>query len=61
MPAPLQWLTLLNSLRFYMVIIRGIFLKGVGVGVLWTQLFALAAIGLAVLLVAVERFKKTVA
>jgi hypothetical protein len=30
-----------------------------GGGVLWTQLFALAAIGLAVLMVAVERFKKT--
>ena len=60
MPVAVQWLTLLNPLRFYMVIVRGIFLKGVGFGVLWAQLAALAAIGLVVLLVAVERFKKTV-
>ncbi|NVN90845.1 MAG: ABC transporter permease [Desulfuromonadales bacterium] len=61
MPLPVQWLTLLNPLRFYMVIIRGIFLKGVGFGVLWSQLAALATIGVVVLLVAVERFRKTVA
>lgn len=61
MPLPVQWLTLLNPLRFYMVIIRGIFLKGTGFQVLWSQLAALAAIGVAVLLVAVERFRKTVA
>jgi len=59
MPLPVQWLTLLNPLRFYMVVIRGIFLKGVGLAVLWTQLAALAAIGLAVMLLAVERFRKT--
>jgi ABC-2 type transport system permease protein len=55
-----QWLTLLNPLRYYMVVIRGIFLKGVGIGALWQQLAALAAIGAAVLLVAVGRFRKTV-
>jgi ABC-2 type transport system permease protein len=60
MPVAVQWLTLLNPLRFYMVIIRGIFLKGVGFGILWPQLAALTAIGLAVMLVAVERFRKTV-
>ncbi|MBI2354213.1 MAG: ABC transporter permease [Deltaproteobacteria bacterium] len=60
MPEPVQWLTLLNPLRYYMVVIRGIFLKGVGIGALWEQLAALAAIGLGVLLVAVGRFRKTV-
>jgi len=59
MPEPAQWLTLLNPLRYYLVIIRGIFLKGVGLGILWPQLAALAAIGVVVLLVAVGRFKKT--
>lgn len=59
MPEPAQWLTLLNPLRYYLVIIRGIFLKGVGLGILWPQLAALAAIGAVVLLVAVGRFKKT--
>lgn len=59
MPLPVQWLTLLNPLRFYMVIIRGIFLKGVGFGVLWQQFAALAILGMAMLLFAVSRFKKT--
>ncbi len=60
MPEPAQWLTLLNPLRYYMVIIRGIFMKGVGFGIIWPQLAALAGIGVVVLLVAVARFKKTV-
>lgn len=60
MPQPVQWLTLANPLRYYMIVIRGIFLKGVGMAVLWPQLAALTAIGLTVLLVAVERFRKTV-
>jgi ABC-2 type transport system permease protein len=59
MPLPIQWLTLLNPLRFYMVIIRGIFLKGVGIAVLWPQFAALATLGMAMLLFAVTRFKKT--
>lgn len=61
MPAAVQWLTLCNPLRFYMVIVRGLFLKGAGIAILWPQLAALAAIGLALLLVAVERFRKTIA
>lgn len=59
MPLPVQWLTLLNPLRYYMVIIRGIFLKGVGVAVLWQQMAALALIGVAVLLTAIRRFRKS--
>ena len=60
MPRAVQWLTLFNPLRYYMVVIRGIFLKGVGIGALWQQLAALAAIGMIVLMVAVGRFRKTV-
>ncbi len=59
MPLPVQWLTLANPLRYYMVVIRGIFLKGIGFTVLWPQLSALSLIGLVVLGVAVERFRKT--
>jgi ABC-2 type transport system permease protein len=60
MPEPVQWLTMLNPLRFYMVIIRGIFLKGTGFWLLWQQLTALALIGTTVLSVAIWRFRKTV-
>ena len=59
MPLAVQWLTLLNPLRFYMVVIRGIFLKGVGLGILWPQLVALGCIGMAVLSISVARFRKT--
>jgi ABC-2 type transport system permease protein len=59
MPEPAQWLTLLNPLRYYMVVIRGIFLKGVGINVLWPQLAALALLGLVLLALAVKRFRKT--
>lgn len=59
MPEPVQWLTFLNPLRYYLVIIRGIFLKGVGLEVLWIQMAALAALGTASLTLATRRFSKT--
>jgi ABC-2 type transport system permease protein len=60
MPASIQHLTLLNPLRYYLVIIRGIFLKGVGSEVLWPQVAALAGLGSGILAVAIYRFRKTV-
>lgn len=59
MPEPAQWLTLLNPLRYYMVIIRGIFLKGIGLDILWPQLAALGGLGAVLLSLAVKRFHKT--
>jgi len=60
MPVAVQYITLINPLRYFMIILRSIFLKGVGIEVLWQELLALAAIGVAVLMVAVGRFRKTV-
>ena len=59
MPASVQWLTYLNPMRFFLVIIRSIFQKGVGVEILWPQLVALFLIGVSILSLAVLRFKKT--
>jgi len=59
MPKPAQWLTLLNPLRYYMVIIRGLFLKGIGIDILWPQLAALGGLGGVLLSLAVQRFHKT--
>ncbi len=61
MPAAVQWLTLLNPLRYFLVIIRGIFLKGAGPSVLWPQMAALAVLGTAMLGFASLKFKKTLA
>ena len=59
MPQAVQWLTYLNPMRFFLVIIRSIFQKGVGMEILWPQLLALSLIGVSILSCAVLRFKKT--
>jgi len=61
MPEIVQWATYLNPLRYFLVIVRGIFLKGVGVAVLWPQMAALALLGAGVLWLAIGRFRKTMA
>ncbi|HVL67546.1 MAG TPA: ABC transporter permease [Vicinamibacterales bacterium] len=59
MPQPIQWLTYAIPLRYFLVILRGIFLKGVGLEVLWPQATALAAWGAVVFSLAVLRSTKT--
>lgn len=59
MPVALQWLTYLNPLRYFLVIIRATYLKGVGIDVLWPQMAALAALGLGLFALAVLRFRKS--
>ena len=59
MPAAFQWLSLADPLRHFLIIIRGVFLKGVGAEVLWPELVALLATGVAVIAFAVSRFRKT--
>jgi ABC-2 type transport system permease protein len=59
MPTVVQWLTYLDPLRYFMEIVRGLFLKGVGVAVLWPQMAALAVYGVAVLGLSAVRFRKT--
>jgi len=61
MPRIIQWATYANPLRHFLVIVRGIFLKGIGPEVFWPQLLALAIIGVATLSLAVSRFHKTLA
>ena len=59
MPEVVQWLTLLNPLRYFLEIIRALFLKGVGIGILWPQFAALAVLGVAILGLTSSKFKKT--
>ena len=60
MPAAIQPLTYLIPLRYYLVIVRGIFLKGIGWSLLWPQVAALAAWGGVVLALAIARSSKRV-
>ncbi len=59
MPQVLQWFTYLNPLRYYLIVIRGTFLKGVGLSVLWPQLAAMAAIAAVLLMTSILRFRKS--
>ena len=59
MPAFMQWLSTINPMTYYLVVIRGTFLKGVGLAVLWPQMLALAALGVALLGLSVLRFRKS--
>ncbi len=61
MPKAIQWLTYLNPLRYFLVIVRGIFLKGVGADILWPQMLALFILGCLTLWLAGLRFRKTLA
>jgi len=58
MPLPVQYLTYLNPLRYFIEIVRGIFLKGVGIAVLWPQMVALLVYGIAILGLSAARFRK---
>jgi ABC-2 type transport system permease protein len=59
MPQALQYLTCLSPLRYYLVITRGTFLKGVGFDVLWPDMLALAGLGFGLLTVTILRFRKS--
>jgi ABC-2 type transport system permease protein len=61
MPPLVQYLTYANPLRYFLVILRGIFLKGAGAATLWPPMAALLAMGLLTLLVTTRRFRKTMA
>jgi len=59
MPQVLQWMTYANPLRYYLVVIRGTFLKGVGFSVLWPELTAMAALAATLLVASILRFRKS--
>jgi len=61
MPAAIQQFTYVIPLRYYLVIVRGLFLKGVGLEVLWPQAAALGVLGVAILGLAVLRSSKRTA
>lgn len=58
MPVVVQYLTYLNPLRYFMQIVRGVFLKGTGPEILWPQMLALFVYGAAVLSLSTIRFRK---
>ncbi len=58
MPVPMQYVTYLIPLRYFLEIVRGIFLKGAGIGVLWPQMLALTAFAIAHFAAGIAAFRK---
>ncbi len=59
MPPALQRFSYLDPLRYFLVVIRGVYLKGIGLGTLWPQMVAMAAFALVTLAISVLRFRKS--
>jgi drug efflux transport system permease protein len=58
MPKVLQWISALIPLRYYLVIIRSLMIKGVGINALVGEIFALFIFGLGIMTIAALRFRK---
>jgi ABC-2 type transport system permease protein len=58
MPKVLQWISYIVPLRYYLVIIRALLIKGVGIPAIWQEMLALTLFGLLILGAAAARFRK---
>lgn len=59
MPELVQFISYLNPIRYFITIVRGLFLKGTGIEVLWPHMLALLVYGIIILTVSAMRFRKT--
>ncbi len=58
MPQPVQWLTYLNPMRYFLIIVRAVFLQGASFDLLWSQYWPMALIGLTTLTMAALMFRR---
>ena len=58
MPDVVQWVTYVNPLRYFLVILRAIFLKGVGAEVLWPHMTVMGILGILVFILSSLKFTK---
>jgi ABC-2 type transport system permease protein len=58
MPPVLRWISAIVPLRYYLVIIRAVLLKGVGAAAIWTDILALVVFGVVIMGAASMRFRK---
>jgi ABC-2 type transport system permease protein len=58
MPVVLQWISYALPLRYFLEIVRGIVLKGIGLEALWPNVVALVIFGILIMGVASARFRK---
>ena len=60
MPGLMQVITHVIPARYFVTVLRGIYLKGVGLAVLWSEALFLALFGAVFLLAAMRKFKKKI-
>ena len=60
LPRALQVIGGVLPLTYFVIIMRGILIKGVGLEYLWRQILPMAVIGLAVFAIAINRFQKRI-
>lgn len=58
MPKILQWISYAMPLRYYLVIIRSLMIKGVGLAALRQELLALGIFGVVIMSIGAMRFRK---
>jgi ABC-2 type transport system permease protein len=58
MPKVLQWVSYLVPLRYYLIIVRSLVLKGVGLEAVFKEAAALAIFGTIIMVAAARRFRK---
>jgi ABC-2 type transport system permease protein len=58
MPIGMQWLTTVLPMRYFLVIIRGIMMKGLSLFDLWEQVIPLAALGVLIFSISWLRFRR---
>jgi ABC-2 type transport system permease protein len=58
MPTAVQYFTYLNPMRYFLEVVRGVFLKGSGLNTLWPNFVALGVFGVVILSLSVMRFHK---
>jgi ABC-2 type transport system permease protein len=58
MPPVLQWISVLIPLKYFMIIIKAIVLKGAGLQLLTSEVWALVIFAVVMVVLAVSRFRK---
>lgn len=60
MPTLAQWISYMLPLTYYLTILRGILLKGIGIQYLWHETLILLGFAALLIVTSVRRFSKTV-
>jgi ABC-2 type transport system permease protein len=58
MPGPMQWFTAILPMRYFLVIVRGIMMKGLGLSDLWDQILPMTALGGIIFTISWLRFRR---